>query len=425
MAFGLAPCKSTAVKEIQLKRPMSRRLASVHYGLAAIALFASHPGAASEVPTQRDQSISHAHSGSETKEMEEAVLVEVTYTFDVWSVASGGLQSGTRYLDNADLVIEADLERIVGWEGATILAYGLYNNGKSISDLVGDAQAVSNIETGVEALRLYELWVQQELGDLASLKVGLYDLNSEFDVLESSGLFVGSAHGIGTDIAQSGEAGPSIFPVTSLAARLEIEPVDGLKLRGAILDGVPGNPDRPKRTTIQLGNGDGALLIAEAEANTGAAKVLFGHWRYTANFETWFGQSDNGNSGWYLRSETRIFSEPSDERQGLDGFVRLGVASGRFNPFDRFVSGGLTYTGLLAGRDEDQVGIAFATALVSDELRDTEPMLKHETAFELTYRAAITDWLTLQPGLHYVVNPSADPNTGNALAIMFRTEISL
>src|SRR3546814_3118125 len=55
-----------------------------------------------------------------------------------------------------------------------------YNNGRSISDLAGDVQAVSNIETGVRALRLYEAWIDQKIGDAASIKLGLYDLNSEF-----------------------------------------------------------------------------------------------------------------------------------------------------------------------------------------------------------------------------------------------------
>jgi len=50
-----------------------------------------------------------------------------------------------------------DAERAFGWPGATLFAYGLFNNGEPFSDdLVGAAQGVSNIETGVRAARLYE-----------------------------------------------------------------------------------------------------------------------------------------------------------------------------------------------------------------------------------------------------------------------------
>ena len=375
--------------------------------------------------TPKNQTLSHTHAGSETKPLQDAVLVDVAYVFDVWTSVSGGIDEGTRYIDNLDLVVEADMERLVGWNGATVLVYGLYNNGNSFSELAGDAQVVSNIETGVEALRLYEFWINQQIGDRASIKVGLYDLNSEFDVLESSGLFVGSAHGIGTDIAQSGENGPSIFPLTSLAARLEVEVANGFKVRAAVLDGVPGDPDRPKRTAVKLGDNDGALLIAEGELTSGSSKLLFGHWRYTEEFETWSGLMDDGNAGWYLRGETRLLSESGDSAQGLDVFARLGIAEGRINPFGSFVSGGLTYTGPFAGRVEDQLGIAFATAVVSDDFKAATPSLDHETAFELTYRAPITPWLTLQPGLHYVVNPSAAPGVADAVAVTLRTEVSL
>src|SRR3546814_11986090 len=82
-----------------------------------------------------------------------------------------------------------------------------YNNGRSISDLAGDVQAVSNIETGVRALRLYEAWIDQKIGDAASIKPGLYDLNSEFDALVTAGFFVRRPNGIGTDIAKSGRNG--------------------------------------------------------------------------------------------------------------------------------------------------------------------------------------------------------------------------
>src|SRR3546814_14121631 len=78
---------------------------------------------------------------------------------------AGGHRRGARYLDNLDLVFEADLDRLAGWTGAQLHVYGLYNNGRSISELAGDTQAVSNIEAGVRALRLYEAWIDQKIGD--------------------------------------------------------------------------------------------------------------------------------------------------------------------------------------------------------------------------------------------------------------------
>ncbi len=368
---------------------------------------------------------SHIHAPGEIDEEQEPFIIDVTYTFDAWRAARGGVRKGTRYLDNLDVVAEADMERLAGWDGALIHVYGLYNNGKSLTNLIGDAQAASNIETGTKAVRLYEAWINQKIGTNASVKVGLYDLNSEFDALDAGGLFMGSAHGIGTDISQSGLNGPSIFPSTSLAARIAIEPVAGWTIRAAILDGVPGDPARPRRTAIKLGHGDGALLIGEIEAPLPDGKLLFGHWQYTARFEDFSGGFASGNAGWYVRSEHRLTREAAWPDQGLSGFFRLGTANARFNMFGSFASAGLNYTGLVTGRDKDQFGIAVAAAFTSSRYRLTVPSNKSEVAFELTYRANVTEWLSVQPNVQYVINPGANPLFSNAVAFGLRTELTM
>ncbi|MBE1529953.1 porin [Sphingopyxis sp. OAS728] len=364
----------------------------------------------------------HTHAPAEIDETHGPVLLQATYTAEVIGNASGGLKRGTRYLDNFDLVLEADMEALVGWNGAQLHVYGLYNNGKSISDLVGDAQAVSNIETGTSALRLYEAWVDQKLGEHVSVRAGLYDLNSEFDALDAAGLFVSSPHGIGTDFAQSGQNGPSIFPSTSLAARLAVTPAEGWTVRAAVLDGVPGDPAHPGRTAVKLGHADGALLVGELEAPLGEGKLLLGHWRYTADFERNDGNAaGDGNAGTYVRAEV-----PLIERSGrrVDAFARLGTASGRYNMFDRFASGGLKFSGWVPGREADEFGIAFAAAFTSDSWRAATSAASAEVAVEATYRAQVAPWLAVQPNIHYIHRPSADRAITDALVIGLRAEAS-
>ncbi|RVQ66359.1 carbohydrate porin [Croceicoccus ponticola] len=343
---------------------------------------------------------------------------EIVYTVDVMANLSGGAGRGTRYLDNLNLVLVADLEHLAGWRGASASVHAIYNNGASISELVGDAMAVSNIETGTRAFRVLEAWLSQSLGQNASVKVGLYDLNSEFDMLETASVFVGSAHGIGMDIAQTGQNGPSIFPVTSLALRFEAELTPGLRLRVAALDAVPGDLDRPARTSIRLNGEEGALLIGEAEYLIGSAKLLAGHWRYTEDFQDFRGEAGKGNVGYYLRGEAQLLMR-DDLR--LDGFFRLGTADGRFNAFDRFTSAGIVVSGL---RRDDALGLAFAGAWTSDDYRLTGEAQRGEFVVETTYRAVLSDYLTMQPTVQYVINPSADPTLGNALVAGLRFEFS-
>lgn len=368
---------------------------------------------------------SHTHPHRRPAEEAEAdagpFLIETTYTAETIANVSGGLRRGARYLDNLDIIFEADLVAAVGWEGAQLHLYGLYNNGKSISALAGDAQAVSNIETGTRAFRLYEAWIDQKIGSAASLRVGLYDLNSEFDALDAAGLFVGSAHGIGTDISQTGLNGPSIFPSTSLAARLEVKPAKDWVIRAAMLDGVPGNPDRPKRTTVRLGKGNGALLIGEVDAPVAGGRLLFGHWRYTASFDTHDGGRDDGNAGFYVRGEAPLLSD--DDRE-LAAFFRLGTAGGRFNMFDRFASAGIKLAGFVPNRADDEIGLAVAAAFTSRGYRLANGAGDSEVVGELTYRAQLTPWFALQPNIQYVGNPGADPAISDALVVGLRGEMS-
>ena len=374
-----------------------------------------------EVHANADRTHSHVHAAGEIDEDHGPILIELTYTADTIANVSGGIGRGTRYLDNLDLVFEADLEAVTGWRGAALHVYGLYNNGKSISALAGDAQAVSNIETGTRAIRLYEAWINQKIGQFVSLKAGLYDLNSEFDALDTAGLFVGSAHGIGTDISQTGQNGPSIFPFTSLAARLEARPAPGWAVRAAVLDGVPGNPAHPGQTAIRLGKGDGALLIGEVEAPLAGLRLLLGHWRYTGRFDRIDGGRDDGNAGIYVRGEGDLVK---DGDRTLSAFFRLGTASGRFNTFDRFASGGVKFSGWVDGRAGDEFGLAIGTAFTSDAYRLQANSGKSETAIEATYRTPITQWLTLQPNIQYIANPSADPGIRDALVIGLRAEFA-
>lgn len=364
---------------------------------------------------------SHTHAAGEIDETQGPVLIEITYTGEVMGNASGGRRKAARYLDNLDVVLEADLDAVTGWRGAELHLYGLYNNGTSISQLVGDAQAASNIETGTRALRLYEAWIDSQVFPWLSLRGGLYDLNSEFDALDAAGLFVGSAHGIGTDISQTGANGPSIFPSTSLALRAEVRPAGGWAIRAAALDGVPGDPDHPGRTVVRLGKGEGALLIGEVEAPLpGGGRLLLGHWRYTASFERLGGGSSRTNAGTYLRGELPVWERGS---RRVDAFARLGTANGSINMFGRFASAGLKFTGWLPGRAEDEFGLAFASAFTSSDYRRAESAGRAETAVELTYRAPVTPWLSLQPNAQYVRRPNADPATADALVIGLRMAV--
>lgn len=366
------------------------------------------------------QAHSHIHAG-EQKPGHGPVVLDVSYISDIMGNVSGGRKRGARYLDNLDIVAEIDLEDIVGWRGAEAHVYGLYNNGKSISSLVGDVQMVSSIESNARAFKLYEAWIDQMLAPNLSVRAGLYDLNAEFDVLEAGSFFVGGAHGMGSEFGMSGRNGPSTFPATGLGARLLYRPADGWAIRAAITEGQPGNPDRPARTVFRLDGQEGALVVGEVEAPLGeGSRLLFGHWRYTATFDRFDGGQGRGNAGVYVRGEKALM-QSGDAR--LDGFFRLGTANRDFNMFHRFASAGVKLGGWSASRPDDEVGLAMTAAFTSPEYRRANDAGRSEMSAELSYRTPLTPWLSVQPNVQYVRSPGADRTVPDALVLGLRVEI--
>ncbi|MEP7247863.1 MAG: carbohydrate porin [Gammaproteobacteria bacterium] len=365
-----------------------------------------------------------------------AVRFDALYTGDLWQNTHGGVRTGGKFIGDLDLALEVNGERAWGLEGVTLFANGLFVHGGSVSGpLVGDAQTISNIEA-VHQARLFELWVEKRFGhdESPSLRVGLYDLNSEFDVIDTASLFVNSSHGIGPQIAQTGLNGPSIFPVTSLSARLHWSFPQQWSAKFAALDGVPGDPGRPRSNAVRFDSKDGLLLIAEAgRAGSRLKKVAVGAWRYTVrfgevappDFET-APDRVRGNAGFYALLDAQLYSEAADANQGLSGFLRLGNADDRINRFENYFGAGLVYTGALVWRPQDQLGLAVASVGNGRPYRlanDPAAVGSREVAVELTYRFAVNDWLTLQTDVQHITNPDTNPDTPNATAVALRFDI--
>lgn len=343
---------------------------------------------------------------SANERAEHPVTVSAVYTADIRGNIDGGATRGTRYLDNLDLQVAVDADRLVGWHGARMFVYGIYDNGRSISALAGDVQGISNIETEVKAARLFEAWVEQDIGRSGSVKVGLYNLNAEFDTTQSGGVFLLSSHGIGPDISQSGRNGPSIFPVTSLAVRGEA-----------------------KLGTHWLGR-DGALIVGELDYLTGRTKAAIGLWSYTARFEE-IGDdrtAGRGNRGGYVFAEHRLTGTRDDDARGMAGWLRLSVADTRYNMIGSYAGGGLVYTGLASRRPSDQVGLSFASANFGERYRRAQRVLgkgagRRELVIEGVYNAILTPWLSIQPDIQYVLGPGGDPDLDDALIIGLRIKV--
>jgi len=330
-------------------------------------MYESIPASAQDVESQGDPAVSWS----------------LEYKGDWVGNATGGLKRGQVFLGNIDAIAQFNGAKLWNIDGSTVFLYGLGNHGGKPSSLVGDAQGLDNIEAN-STFRLYEAWIEQTFSSSrTSMLAGLYDVNSEFDSKETSGLFINSSHGIGPDFSQSGENGPSIFPVTSLGVRLKWLPSRNTYIQAVVLDGVPGNPDKPNGTRIQWGKNDGLLSIAEvgyvrgddapsfsrATSSSHDMRAAFGFWAYSSKSEPILPGGSKSNWGLYGMVEKNVYREAEGDGQGLSVFARSGVAESSVNRFGLYASSGAVYTGLFRGRDEDQMGLGIAIAKNTDDYR--------------------------------------------------------
>ncbi|MGE5145933.1 MAG: carbohydrate porin [Candidatus Eiseniibacteriota bacterium] len=368
--------------------------------------------------------------------------------------AVGGARRGGTYLGDLQLQLQIDGGPLIGVPGLTLYLNGLDIHGGQASGFVGDAQGVSNI-AGPPGFTPYEAWLQYNTLDRRlSVLAGLYDLNTEFYFLPSATALLNSSFGIGPEFAFTGVGGPSIYPATSLGTRVAYRATRNLLVRAAVLDGAPLR--RPDGNWGVFESGDGALLVAElayfvaptpSEGTTlpigrggdgvkHKSKIALGGWYYTASFDD-LSEVDaggqpvrhRGSGGAYLVAEHNLIAATNDTDLNLAAFVQAGVGDSRVNRFGAYLGAGLVATNFVGAWTGDQVALGFAMArngshFMSAQSAQDIPTRRAETALELSYKAPVNDWLTLQPDVQYVVHPDTDPTQSNALVFQFQMTIT-
>jgi len=381
----------------------------------------------------------------------------IRYDGDVFSDMSGGRRRGATYLDNVNLQLTLDAQRLIGWPGATAFVYGLGIHGGHPSTFVGDAQEVSNIEAPAK-WTLEKAWIQQNLfANKFSVLIERYDLNSEFYRLRSASLFLNSSFAIGPEFSRSGQEGPSIFPNTSVGARFGIKPVEEIVLRTAVLDGVP--VDRPNGTQEIFAKDDGMLVVVEAAylyrplvseqprthqfrigrgcCGPYTGKLALGAWYYSATFDDLTKVHPDGrpvrhrgSSGFYVLADQTVYQDINHPDRRLALFGQLGIGDPHVNRCAYYTGGGLTVSALIPGRDQDEFGVAVAGAVNGTQFMKAQRNQglreqRSEVTLELTYLAQFGSHLAVQPDLQVVMNPNTDPRIKNAVAFLLRFELSL
>lgn len=360
---------------------------------------------------------------------EELFQISFTETVDVVSVSAGNGGSDQFVLDNLDVVADLDLDRLVGWRGGQAHVHVLNNLGGIPNDRAATLQGVNNIEVPSQRLRVFEAWIEQRFGDHTSVRVGLYDLNSEFYSNDAAGLLIAPAFGVGSEIAATGANGPSIFPSTALAVRVDRQlDAAGSYGRLAVLNAAAGTLGDPQGVNLSFDSG--ALLVGEVGIVNDRGKLGLGGWTYTARHDDVDAVDAMGEPlrrrawGGYAIGELQL--RDREGAPGIAAFVRAGVSDGRTTPFRGGWQAGLLMTRAIPGRADSQLSFGVNQAYLAHgyrrlRARDGVATVPAETAFELTYSDRLAPWLSVQPDLQLVVDPAGEAGRGAVFVAGLRT----
>ncbi|PXW65966.1 carbohydrate porin [Methylobacterium sp. B4] len=380
----------------------------------------------------------------------QGIEYSLTYIAETLGNAVGGIRRGAIVEDRLNLRLNLDLQRLAGWDGATVHANAYFIHGTGLSRYyVGNLLATSVIEA-LPASRLYVLWLDQQLFDgKLGLRIGQQAADTEFFVSQTATLFVNATFGwpaiTGLDLPSGGPA----YPLASPAIRAKYVPGNGFSLQVGLYDGDPAGANRPgedpeaqrtNRTGTNFRTRDPALVVAEAtyafNTQEGAkalpGDITLGGWQHFGRFEslriddtglpladpssTGIGRRLRGNAGIYAVYDQTLYRESGKDDEGLGFFLRAAWSPTRSSLVSAYLDTGLAYKGLFEGRDDDTVGISLAHARLSDDARraDTDtiaytgmpmPRRRAETVIEATYQAVVVPGFTVQPDVQLILHP--------------------
>lgn len=408
--------------------------------------------------------------GLRSKLEQDGLKFTFTYYGDAFANPSGGVQQGFGYDGRFGTIIDADLDKLWGWSGATFHA--------SIHQIHGTQFTATNLDnlmtvSGIEAppsTRLFNLWIEQKFGNELNLRLGQFTAAQEFLVSDNANLFLNSTFGWPLLPAQDLPSGGPAYPEATPGIRLQFTPTNQLTLRAAVFNGDPagpgsGNPVGRDPFGLAFRVNDPPFFIVELAYAYGRAQsdmprenpnqegysprrthrpsadgslpgtIKIGAWYNAGEFAD---QRFNAQGGLFAVSggpplehlgnyaiygvwDQMLWRLPGGDR-GLSVFLRGSAAPYDRNLIDLYGDGGLTFKGPLASRPDDTAGIGFAFGRVSPQAaaydRDViaatgmaMPVRDFEAAIELTYQWKLADNWFVQPDLQYIWHPGGNiPN---------------
>lgn len=412
-----------------------------------LALLAPLPACAGEPDVPATPTIATSLKFPDGRAPLKAAGIDLGYNYigEYFNVVSGGVSHGSSFNGRLEQTLYLDLDKLSGWQGATLHAhvFGIHGKGPGVSHL-GGVMSVSNIEA-LETVRLSEFWIEQVLsGGMLKVRFGQLDANTEFFVSDTAAQFFNGTFGWPSSTAANMLQGGPSYPLASMGVRLAVKPSDDLAFLAAIFNGSPADPNaadgqRDNRHGLSFRVQDPPLVMAEAQFGYRlglSGKFKVGGWHEFSDFTDKLTDARiAGNSGGYAVLDQGLWKDAS---QAINFLARVSATPERQNEVSFYADAGLVFSGFMPGRPNDTVGLAAGYGVISPRVSarqkaDGAPVISDfEAVIEVNYSAEIIPGWSIAPDVHYIWHPGGGAESpakpgeriGDTVVVGLRTSIS-
>ena len=372
------------------------------------------------------------------------IIPSATYVPDILADPIGGEVHKLRYVHDIGIDLVLDFQRMFGWSGSHFHVSMSSRSGNNLSDDIGNAFTVAQSCCQVTTRLVNLAWEQSLLDHRLNIRAGRIATGDDFLTSRLYWLYVNNgfdANPLGVEI----NVPYFTYPNAAWGGRVRARPLRPLYVAAGVYDSNPAITANSKHgVDFSIHSDDPLLLAFEAgyEPAHHVEGVLPGHYKvggyyYTGRLRR-FGTPPTsnlpqnfqyGSGGYYFLLDQMVWRE--DGEQGLWPFVTLVVApNDAISMFPVLFSGGLTYEGLVPGRDQDVslVGViygGYSAALRRSEAGSAAGQQDFETVIEWGYIITVAPWLHVQPDFQYIIRPSGTGSIPDAFVVGAQIAVNL
>ena len=355
---------------------------------------------------------------------ESGITLQPRLTQFYQGMTSGDDDHDFEYGSKADLLLNADLNKLGLWKGLSLFVHAEYNFGESVNGLGGTLMPVNValMFPGIEGQDAYDfssVYLKQTFGDSASLilgKISIIDycvpkpfmggggIDSFWNIVFSAppsgtvpASFFGAILSVRTEPATFGLW---VYDPNSALNKSGLEnPFNDVTIRGSVsfpvtISGLSGHQGLAVSYSTKNGTDFGTVdELFAPPASQGTVGTKQDRYYFSYTFDQY------------------LYQSKENPKEGVGLFGQFAISDGNPNPLYLLAFGGVGGTGLIPGRSRDNWGVGYYYSALSNDLKDSlTPVMtiRDEQGWEFFYNFALTPWLTLGADLQIITPALAD-----------------